>query len=64
MADITRGKVAHMSPQNIADDLGVPVQTVYKWLSADKTLKRLKVGRHVRVRPDDYREWLDTKAVA
>ncbi len=42
----------------VADHLGVPLQTVYQWRSRGDGPRGIKVGRHVRVRRDDLEAWL------
>lgn len=50
-----------MSPQQLADYLGVPLATVYRWRSASTGPRGLKVGKHVRYRQADVAAWLETK---
>ncbi len=44
----------------IANDLKVPLSTWYQWRSAGKGPRAIKVGKHVRVRRNDYEDWLTT----
>jgi excisionase family DNA binding protein len=41
----------------LADELGVPVQTIYTWNSRGTGPKYVKVGRHVRFRRSDVDAW-------
>ncbi len=52
------------SPSEVADLLGVPKATVYKWQSDRSGPAFIKVGRHVRYRTADVEKWLDSHAVA
>ncbi|MYW71634.1 hypothetical protein Ae168Ps1_1625 [Pseudonocardia sp. Ae168_Ps1] len=48
------------SIQDLADYLGVPVQTVYQWRKKDYGPRGVKVGKHVRFRPAEVERWLDS----
>jgi excisionase family DNA binding protein len=50
-----------MSPDELADFLGVPLATIYRWRSRGEGPSGFKVGRHVRYSPGDVRDWLDTR---
>ncbi|MDP8928170.1 MAG: helix-turn-helix domain-containing protein [Actinomycetota bacterium] len=62
MADtaVTLGD-ALLSPQQLADYLGVPVATVYRWRYEGTGPRGIKVGKHVRYRRRDVEAWLDTR---
>ncbi len=49
-----------LSPQDLADELGVPVSTVYGWRHTGAGPVGHKVGRHVRFRRSDVEAWLGT----
>lgn len=51
------------TPQQLADWLGVPVATVYKWNSEGKGPKRLSIGKHTRYRLKDIDAWLESQMV-
>lgn len=53
-----------MSVEDVADFLGVPVQSVRKWRYLGTGPIGLKVGRHVRYRRADVEKWLDQQASA
>ena len=53
---------ALLSPQQLADYLGVPIRTVYVWNSTGTGPRRVRVGKHVRYRPVDVAAWLDRQA--
>lgn len=47
------------SVQDLADYLGVPLQTVYQWRKKGYGPRGVKVGKHVRFRPAEVERWLD-----
>jgi excisionase family DNA binding protein len=49
---------ALLSPQQLADYLGVPVATVYRWRYESTCPRGIKVGKHVRYRQQDVEAWL------
>ena len=51
-----------LSPQQLADYLGVPVRTVYAWNHQATGPTPLRVGRHVRYRREDVEAWLEAHA--
>ncbi len=53
---------ALLSPQQLADYLGVPIKTVYVWNTTGTGPRRVRVGKHVRYRPADVAAWLDRQA--
>jgi excisionase family DNA binding protein len=46
--------------KEVAEYLGVPVQTVYQWRTKDYGPPGVRVGRYVRYRPEDVRAWVAT----
>ncbi|HZJ27979.1 MAG TPA: helix-turn-helix domain-containing protein [Acidimicrobiia bacterium] len=48
-----------LSPAELAEYLGVPLATVYRWRSQHDGPAGIRVGRHVRYRLDDVERWLD-----
>ncbi len=63
MADIRHHDVdLLLSPAELADYLGVPVQTVYQWRHRGEGPPGYRVGRHVRYRWSDVQAWLDEQA--
>ncbi|WP_435120727.1 helix-turn-helix transcriptional regulator [Micromonospora tulbaghiae] len=48
----------------VAEHLGVPVQTLYAWRNKGTGPRGSKVGRHVRYRWEDVEKWLDQQAKA
>lgn len=51
------------SAQEVADFLGVPLNTVYVWNHRRQGPPSLKVGRHLRYRWQEVEAWLDTQAI-
>lgn len=47
-----------LSPQQLADYLGVPVRTVYAWNHQGTGPTPIRVGKHVRYRPSEVDAWL------
>ncbi len=50
-----------LGSQELADYLGVPLQTVYVWAARGTGPERVKVGRHTRYRMSAVNAWLDAK---
>lgn len=53
-----------MSNEALADMLGVPLWTVRGWRAKGTGPKGIRVGKHVRYRPEDVTAWLDDLAKA
>lgn len=47
---------------DVAQRLGVPLDTLYRWRSLGHGPPGIRLGRHVRVRSSDLEAWLDTQA--
>lgn len=47
-------------PKDVAEYLGVPVQTIYQWRTKGYGPTGRRVGKHVRFVPDDVRAWFQT----
>jgi excisionase family DNA binding protein len=52
-----------LTSDELAKYLSIPVSTIRQWPSRDKGPRRMKVGRHVRYRVGDIREWLEKQYV-
>ncbi len=48
-----------LSPVELAEYLGVPLATVYRWRAQHGGPIGIRVGRHVRYRTRDIERWLD-----
>lgn len=51
-----------MSPEDLAEYLGIPVATIYGWRYKRTGPRSIKVGRHIRYRPSDVEAWLEQQA--
>lgn len=51
-----------LSPQELADYLGVPLATVYQMNSRGTGPRRIRVGKHVRYRQSEIEAYLDRQA--
>lgn len=51
-----------LSPDQLAEYLGVPIATVYRWRARRTGPCGLRVGRHVRYRWADVESWLEAQA--
>jgi excisionase family DNA binding protein len=48
-----------LSPNELADWLGVPVASVYQWRHHGTGPAGIKVGRHVRYRRSEVEAWIE-----
>ncbi|MER7950224.1 helix-turn-helix domain-containing protein [Streptomyces sp. NPDC096079] len=48
----------YLTPTDLADLLGVPLETVYQWRRKDTGPRGFRVGRHLRFDPEDVRVWV------
>lgn len=51
-----------LSVEEVADFLGVPVNTLYQWRHKGTGPNAFRVGRFLRYDPVDVREWLSEHA--
>lgn len=51
-----------LSPQEVADWLGVPRGTIYQWRTRGDGPRGYRVGKHVRYRLSDVQSWLEEHA--
>lgn len=47
----------HLSPQELADRLRVPLSSIYGWRAQHKGPRGMRCGKHVRYRISDILEW-------
>jgi excisionase family DNA binding protein len=47
-----------MTTEEVAEYLGMPVGTLYRWSCQSSGPTPIKVGRHLRYRPADVEKWL------
>lgn len=50
-----------LGPQDLADWLGVPLGTVYRWRTNGDGPPGLRVGKHLRYRVQDVERWLEAQ---
>ncbi|MGC9411287.1 helix-turn-helix domain-containing protein [Streptomyces sp. DZ1-3] len=51
----------YLTPLDLADLLGIPVETVYQWRRKQSGPRGFRVGRHLRFDPEDVRVWVETQ---
>lgn len=51
-----------LSPDELAEELGVPLATVYKWRYEGTGPKGYKIGKHIRFERADVDRWLEARA--
>jgi predicted DNA-binding transcriptional regulator AlpA len=52
-----------LSPTELADLLGVPVQTLYQWRYLGTGPRGFKAGRHLRYDPAEVRRWITERTL-
>lgn len=62
MLELKSNLPKYLSPQELAEMLGVAITTVYGWTS-DRQIPFLKIGRLVRFDPLRIDKWLKEKTV-
>jgi excisionase family DNA binding protein len=50
------------SPKELAEMLGIPIKSLYRWNYLRTGPLPLRVGRHVRYRLNDVNDWLEERA--
>lgn len=48
-----------LTPAEVAQQLQVPVATLYGWRTRGKGPEGIRVGKHLRYRQEDLDTWLD-----
>lgn len=48
-----------MGPEALAEELGIPLRTIYAWRAAGKGPAGYRIGKHVRFKRGDVDEWLE-----
>ena len=51
-----------MTPQEVADFLGLPIATLPTWRAKRNGPRGYRVGKHVRYRREDVEAWLEERA--
>ncbi|WP_405963221.1 helix-turn-helix domain-containing protein [Streptomyces sp. NBC_00723] len=49
----------YLTPADVAELLGVPVETLYQWRRKRSGPPAFRVGRHLRYDPARLRQWVD-----
>lgn len=62
MARFMRSTEDLYSPKELAEMLGVPLGSLYRWNYLGTGPLPIRVGRHVRYRPTDVDDWLEQRA--
>ncbi len=47
--------------EELAEELGVPVRTIYAWRSKNQGPRGATFGKHVRFRRDDVDAWTESR---
>ncbi|MBO0729268.1 MAG: helix-turn-helix domain-containing protein [Acidimicrobiaceae bacterium] len=50
----------YLTPVDLAEILGVPVDTIYQWRSRRIGPRGFRVGRHLRFDPQAVHEWVQS----
>ena len=50
----------YLTPVDLAEMLGVPVDTIYQWRSRRVGPRGFRVGRHLRFDPRAVQEWIES----
>ena len=58
----TLGEHRLLGMTELSTYLNVPRATLYAWRSHGDGPRGIKVGRHVRYRPEDVEKWLDARS--
>lgn len=56
--------VTHLTPQDLAARVGVPVATVYNWRTTGYGPRGFRVGKYLRYRLADVEAWEDAQVAA
>lgn len=51
-----------VSPQQLAEYLGIPLKSVRNWRTTGSGPRGIRVGKHVRYRWSDVEAWLERQA--
>ena len=46
------------TPATLSRYLGIPVATLYQWRQRDEGPPAVRLGKHLRYRPEAVKEWL------
>jgi len=48
--------------EDLAEHLGVPLATLYRWRSMGTSPRGIRCGRYVRFRQEDVERWLEERS--
>ncbi|MFF4869664.1 helix-turn-helix transcriptional regulator [Streptomyces sp. NPDC000961] len=51
----------YLTPTDVAELLGVPIETIYQWRRKRTGPRGFRVGRHVRFDPTDVQTWVQAQ---
>lgn len=51
-----------LTPEGLAEEIAIPIRTLYQWRYQGKGPRSMKLGRHVRYRRSDIKAWLEAQA--
>lgn len=51
-----------LTPTEVAEQLGVPVKSLYVWRTKNGGPRGIKVGKHLRYRQTDLDAWIESQA--
>jgi excisionase family DNA binding protein len=51
-------------PQELADYLHIPLQTIYQWRTRQYGPPGVRIGKHVRYRKTDVEQWVNALSEA
>ncbi|CAM5526006.1 hypothetical protein STANM337S_04097 [Streptomyces tanashiensis] len=51
----------YLTPVDVAELLGVPIETIYQWRRKRTGPRGFRVGRHVRFDPTDVQTWVQAQ---
>jgi excisionase family DNA binding protein len=49
-------------PEELAEQVQIPVRTLYAWRLKGEGPRAIRVGKHIRFRQSDVDEWLESRA--
>lgn len=55
--------VRYLSPKQLAEVLGVPLPTIYKWQHEGTAPPSIRVGKHTRYPEPGVESWLAARAI-
>jgi excisionase family DNA binding protein len=53
-----------LTPEELSEQMTIPIPTLYRWRHEGKGPRAIRVGKHLRYRPEDVDAWLELLAQA